>query len=157
NGRPMPPPLSIGLEMLRGLLLDNFELKTHVENRETNVYALTLAETKPKFTQADDSERSGCKPDPNAPKPATNVNGMIACKNTTMNELAQDLQQMANAYIDRPVVDATGLSGGWDFVMGWTPKAILQPTTPDPNPSADATATEPNGISVFEAMEKELG
>ena len=43
RGRPLPPPLSVGLEMLRGLLLDQFELKTHTENREVTVYALRLA------------------------------------------------------------------------------------------------------------------
>ena len=80
---------------------------------------------------------------------------MIAYKNTTMVELAQDLQQMAGAYIDHPVVDATGLTGGWNFVMGWTAKSILQPTTPNPNPSA--TATDPSGLSIFEAMDRELG
>ena len=77
RGRALPPPLSVGLEMLRGLLLDQFELKTHTENREVTVYALRLAGGKPKLTQADDAERSGCKPDPNAPKPATNVTVMI--------------------------------------------------------------------------------
>jgi hypothetical protein len=28
GGRPLPPPLSVGLEMLRGLLIDQFEMKT---------------------------------------------------------------------------------------------------------------------------------
>ena len=140
KGRPLPPPLSVGLEMLRGLLVDQFELKTHTENREVTVYALMLAGGKPKMTQADESERSGCKPDPNAPKPATNIQAMIACKNTTMAELAQNLQQMANAYIDHPIVDATGLQGGWNFLMGWTPKGLLQPTqAPNPNQAAGAT------------------
>ena len=96
NGRPLPPPLSVGLEMLRGLVLDQFEMKTHTENREVTVYALTLAGNKPKLTQADESERSGCKADPAAPKPFTNIQTMIACKNTTMAELAQSLQQQAN-------------------------------------------------------------
>ena len=160
RGRPLPPPLSVGLEMLRGLLLDRFELKTHTENREVTVYALTLAGAKPKLTQADDAERSGCKPDPTAPKPAANINTMIACKNTTMADLAVNLQQMANAYMDHPVVDATGLSGGWNFVMGWTPRNFMQPT-PASSQTAGATATVdaavPEGITVFDAMEKELG
>jgi uncharacterized protein (TIGR03435 family) len=85
---------------------------------------------------------------------------MISCKNTSMAELAQNLQQMANAYIDHPIVDATGLQGGWDFLVGWTAKAALQPA-PGPNPSqpsaAVAEASDPNGITVFEAVEKELG
>jgi len=81
--------------------------------------------------------------------------GAVGIKNVSMGELAQNLQQMAGAYIDHPIVDATGLQGGWDFVMGWTPKAQLQPV---PNPNAAAgEASDPNGLSVFEAVEKELG
>jgi uncharacterized protein (TIGR03435 family) len=160
GGRPQPPPLSIGLEMLRGLLVEQFELKTHAENREITVYALTVPGGKSKLTRSEESERAGCKPDPTAPKPAKNVNVMISCKNTSMTELAQNLQQMANAYIDHPIVDATGLDGGWSFLIGWTPKGLLQPS---PNPGAAAPsatnseASEPNGISVFEAVERELG
>ena len=75
RGRPTPPPFSVACEMLRGLLLDQFELKTHPESREVTVYALTLAGGKPKMTRADDSERSGCKGDANAPRPAANVRG----------------------------------------------------------------------------------
>jgi uncharacterized protein (TIGR03435 family) len=43
-----------------------------------------------------------------------------------MADLAQDLQMMASADIDHSVVDATGLDGGWDFLMGWTAKAQLE-------------------------------
>jgi uncharacterized protein (TIGR03435 family) len=160
GGRPAPPPLSIGLEMLRGLLLESFELKTHAENREVTVYALTGGSGKPKLTQADESERSGCKPDPNAPKPVTNMGPMIGCKNTSMAELAQNLQQMANAYIDHPIVDATGLQGGWNFLIGWTPRGQFQAAqAPNPNQPAGGIgeASDPNGISVFEAVEKQLG
>jgi uncharacterized protein (TIGR03435 family) len=89
NGRPLPPPLSIGLEMLRGLLVDQFELKTHSENREVTVYALMLGSTKPKLNKADESERSGCKPDPNAPKTVKNMGPMVSCKNLTMENWRQ--------------------------------------------------------------------
>jgi uncharacterized protein (TIGR03435 family) len=159
RGRPQPPPLSVGLEMLRGLIVDQFQLKTHTEEREVTVYALTLAGAKPKMTRAEETERSGCKPDPTAPKPAKNIGAMMSCKNLSMADLAQNLQQMAGAYIDHPVVDATGLDGGWDFLVGWTPKQMLQGQQPPP-PSAGGAmpeAAEPNGLSVFEAVERELG
>jgi uncharacterized protein (TIGR03435 family) len=146
--------------MLRGLLLDQFELKTHAETREVTVYALTLGSGKPKMTRADDSERSGCKPDPSAP-PVTNMGAMFACKNTTMADLAANLQLMANAYIDHPVVDATELEGGWNFLIGWTPRTQLQQSQPpNTNQSAveqDAKASDPNGITAFEAVQRELG
>ncbi len=158
GGRALPPPLSVALEMLRGLLLDQFELKTHTENRDVTVYALTTGSGKPKMTRAEESERSGCKVDPNAPKPALNVSIVFACRNTTMGDLAENLQRMANAYIDHPIVDATGLEGGWDFPLGWTPKNLLQPQAANPNAAGGAAeASDPNGISVFEAVEKELG
>ena len=159
NGRSQPPPMSTALEMFRTLLVDRFELKTHVENRETTVYAFTLARDKPKLTPADDSERSGCVLDPNAPKPFTNITVMIACKNTEISDLAQYLQQIATAYIDHPIVDATGLQGGWDFLVGWTTKPRLQSPAPDPNgPTGPiVAATDPNGISLFDAVERELG
>jgi uncharacterized protein (TIGR03435 family) len=157
NGRLAPPPLSVGLEMLRGELVSQFELKTHIENREVTVYALTVAKNKPTMTLADDSERSDCKPDPNAPKPAMNIITMFACKNLTMAELAQRLT-LAGGFIDHPVVDATGLSGGWDFVMGWTQRAVLEKAAPNPDAGATGVAADPSGgISVFDAMEKELG
>jgi uncharacterized protein (TIGR03435 family) len=123
------------------------------------VYALTVASGKPKLTQADESERTDCKPDANAPKPVTNMGPMISCKNTSMAELAQNLARMANAYIDHPIVDATGLEGGWNFLVGWTPKGMLQPapTNPTQPTGAIVEASDPGGISVFEAVQKELG
>jgi uncharacterized protein (TIGR03435 family) len=160
GGRPSPPPLSVALEMLRGLLVDQFELKTHTENREVPVYALMVAGSKPKMTQANDSERSSCRFDPNAPKPFPNVGMIDRCTNRSMDDFAKDME-MANGYIDHPVVNATGLQGGWDFLLGWTPTGQLHtPKVPDPNqpagqPSTEATA--PLDISVFEAVQKELG
>jgi uncharacterized protein (TIGR03435 family) len=158
KGQPQPPPLSVGLEMLRGLLVESFELKNHTDNREVTVYALTAGSGKPKMTQAAESERSGCAPAPDAPKPVKTIGVMIGCKNLSMAELAQTLEQFAGAYIDHPIVDATGLQGGWDLVMGWTPKGQLQPV-PNPNAAVGAAgeASDPNGMSVFEAVEKELG
>ena len=76
----MPPPLSVGLEMLHGLLEDSFGLKTHTENREVTVYALVMGSGKPKLTQAGASERSDCRPEPNAPKPVNSINFMIGAR-----------------------------------------------------------------------------
>lgn len=156
NGRPTPPPLSVAMEMLHGVLMSDFGLKTHTENREVTVYAITNG-GKPKMKQAQDSERSACRPDPSLPKPALNMGPMIACTNMTMADLAVNVQQMANAYIDHPIVDATGLEGGWDFAIGWTPKGALLASTPNAN-QQEGQAADPNGgLSFFDAMEKELG
>ncbi len=158
GGRPQPPPLSIGLQMLYGVMLDRFELKTHTENREVTVYVLTVANGKPKLTQAAESERAGCKPDNSAPKPVPNMGPMISCRNTTTAELAENLARMANAYIDHPIVDGTGLQGGWDFLIGWTPRGKLLGQGASPTSSPNSEASDPSGgISVFDALQRELG
>jgi uncharacterized protein (TIGR03435 family) len=57
------------------------------------------------------------------------------------------------------VVDATGLEGGFDFTMGWTAKSLLQPV-PQPDGGQGGQAgqvSDPNGVTVFEGMERELG
>ena len=86
------------------------------------------------------------------------------CTNRSMDEWVKDME-MANGYIDHPVVNATGLKGGWDFLLGFTPTSQLHtPKVPDPNqpgaptpagPSVEATA--PLDISVFEALQQQLG
>ena len=44
------------------------------------------------------------------------------------------------------MVDATGIPGGWDFAIGWMPRAQLQ-----------AGPGEPGGMTTFEAVDKLLG
>jgi uncharacterized protein (TIGR03435 family) len=156
HGQRQSPPFSILTEMLRGLLVERFEMKTHPETREVTVYALTLTGSKSKMRRADDSERAGCPVDNKAPKPALNVSIVYGCKNTSMDELAGYLTRRAS--MDHPVVDTTDLEGGWDFTIGWTPENLLR-TPPAPGgatpPIGDTAA--PNGISVFEAVEQQLG
>ncbi len=156
HGQRQSPPFSILAEMLRGLLVERFEMKAHPETREVTVYALTLAGSKSKMRPADDSERAGCPVDNKASKPALNVSIVYGCKNTSMDELAGYLTRRAS--MDHPVVDATGLEGRWDFMIGWTSENMLR-TPPAPGgataPIDDKAA--PTGISVFEAVEQQLG
>ena len=162
GSKPQPPPFSVGLEMLRGVLLDQFELKTHMENREVTVLALTVRNGTPKMKRADDSERTGCKPDLAAPKPDANIAYMLRCTNESMGQLAENLQQMIFDFSAHPVVDATGLKGGWDFFLGWTPPRQFQgPASPNPDQPAGAPlASDPSvrrDLPIYEAVEQEIG
>ncbi len=154
NGRALPPPLSVALEMLSNLLIDRFGLKTHREQREITVYVLTTGKGKPKMTAAKDTDRTDCRPAPNA-TPALPGLRMTGCTNTSMGELAEKMQRMAPAYIDHPVVDETGIEGGWNFFIGWTPLSMLHQAD-NSNPPA-GTAADLTEISFFEAVERELG
>jgi uncharacterized protein (TIGR03435 family) len=152
GARPQPPPRSVVMEMLRGLLADQFELKTHTENRETTVYAMTLP-GKPKMTQGDANERSTCHVDPTAIKPFPNMGTMVACRNYTMADFAMDLNQ-ATGFFDHQIVDATGSKDGWNFSIGWS-SGNQGPRPPNANQTGEAT--EPTGLTSYEAVEKLTG
>ena len=157
HGQRQLPPFSVVLEMLRGLLVDSFEMKTHAENREVTVYVLTVAGRKSKMTRAGEAERSRCKPDNSAPGLASTPTKVMSCKNTTMEEFAVHLPQWAGLYIDHPIVDGTGLHGGWDFRLGWTPKTMMPAAPLSGTNLAPGETAAPGGITVFEAIKQQLG
>jgi uncharacterized protein (TIGR03435 family) len=58
------------------------------------------------------------------------------------------------AYVNRPAIDASGLEGGWDFALPWTPRANFDGAATN-QPGAAAGASEPNGgLSLFEGVER---
>jgi uncharacterized protein (TIGR03435 family) len=157
GGRTIPPTQSILLKMIQDLLADQFELKTHTEKREITVYALTV-EGKHKLTRADPSERSDCRPDPNAPKPFPNIGAMANCKNITMADFARNLEQ-ATGFFDHPIVDETGLEGGWDFLLGFSRQTPQRPAAPNQAATSQQAALPDvdEGMSAYDAVQKELG
>jgi len=148
GARPQPPPRAVVMEMIRGLLADQFELKTHTENREVTVYAMTVP-GKPKMTQATGNERMSCIVDPTAVKPFPNMGSMVKCTNLTMDEFAENLEQ-ASGFFDHPIVNATGLTGGWNFYIGFS--RPNQGRAPNADQAAGG-ATEPTGLTSYEAVE----
>jgi uncharacterized protein (TIGR03435 family) len=152
GARPQPPPRAVVMEMMRGLLADQFELKMHRENREVTVYAMTMS-GKPKMVQATGNERMSCKADPTAVKPFPDMVTMVRCTNITMAEFAENLEQVTG-YFDHPIVDATGLKGGWNFLFGFSRNQAQRPPNPNPQPG---DAPEPIGLTSYEAVERMLG
>jgi uncharacterized protein (TIGR03435 family) len=157
HGQRQPPPFSVAAEMLRRLLVDSFEMKTHTENRQVTVYVLTVTGNKSKMTRSDEADRSGCRPDNKAPLPDPTPTKVMACKNTTMEEFTVHLPQWAGLYINHPIIDGTGLKGGWNFVLGWTPKTMMPADSVPGTNMAPGEPTAPGGITVFEAVERQLG
>jgi uncharacterized protein (TIGR03435 family) len=134
--------------MLRALLADRFKLATHFEDRPITVYAMIAGQ--PKLKKADPSSRSECRSIPPGSSGA-NANRVLSvshtCQNTTMAQLAERLPSIMSSF-EHPVVDATGLEGGWDFVLSWSPaQAAGMPVASDPN----------GFLTIFEALDKQLG
>ena len=147
--------------MLRSLLMDRFKLATHFEDRPVTVWALVAA--KPKLKTADPSNRSTCK------VAGVGSNGGVSaarlrtftCQNMTMPLFADSLHGMASGYIDHPVVDKTGLDGAWDFTLRFSGRAVFEGRVGGKGGEGSGSAgaaPDPNGaISLYEALEKQLG
>ena len=171
------PPMDIDAlrAMLRDLLMDRFKLAVHNEDRTMSAY--TLVAVKPKLTKADPSTRTSFKegPAPAAKDPREKnpiLGRLVRCQNMTMAQFAAQLQNIAPGYIHSPVLDATGIEGGWDFTVNFSPAGAVQgagrggerggdagpPASAAPAAGAAPEASEPNGaISLFEAIDKQLG
>jgi uncharacterized protein (TIGR03435 family) len=157
GGRETAPPIDVALKMLRALLEERFKLVTHTEKRPVTAYAFLPPKGEHKLKKADPSERSGCRPDPGAIPGNTGGVPMQAgtCTNVTIADFARLIPQIAGAYFDHPAVDTTGLEGGWNFTIYWTPRAALEQARPEA--AAAGGAVDPGGLTIFQAIEKQLG
>jgi uncharacterized protein (TIGR03435 family) len=84
----------------------------------------------------------------------------LTCRNTTMAQLAESIHDHAGAYLDKPVVDLTGLAVAYDFVDAWLGKRVVEanrPVAAPPDAPVPETSGRVMGPTLFEAVEKQLG
>jgi uncharacterized protein (TIGR03435 family) len=126
--------------MLQALLADRFKLVVRKDVKPLPAFVLSVGKGQPKLKPANDPGEPGCRPQP--PDPSSEPYVSFVCRGVTMQELATRLKMSAAPYLNYPVVDSTGLKGAWDFEIGWTPRGEFQRS---------------GGVSVFEAVDKQLG
>lgn len=104
------PPNEEQRQMMQSLLMDRFELKYHRETREGPVYLLVKGRGELKMK---DSEDKSAYPWSGSPR-----GGMIMGDGLKgINESMPDLAWRLSRYLERPVLDQTGLSGSFDFLV----------------------------------------
>jgi uncharacterized protein (TIGR03435 family) len=139
--------------MLQHLLAERFKLVVHKDTKPMPAFALTAGKGKPKMKEvakeaakeASGPGQSGCQGVPQNPAPGTVPYQMISCHGVTMAAFADVLRGFGGGtYLADPVVDQTGLAGAWDFDLKWTARNRLAQAGPD-------------GISLFDAVDKQLG
>ena len=160
---PAGPPIQV-LLMLRMLLADRFGLVVHQETRELPTYALAVAKNDRKLgpelrTSTLDCEKKRTGPPPPPPQgredqPACGMRigpGQMVMGGASMEQLASILSQ----FVQRTVVDRTGLGGPFDLHLGWTPERY--PQGPPPPGGPPLPPVDPNGPSLFAALQEQLG
>ena len=68
--------------------------------------------------------------------------------------------QFLSPSVNRVVMDRTGLTGNFDLDLQWTPERLPQPApgTPADQPiRVNGTDIDPNGPSIFTALQEQLG
>ena len=155
----------VNLEMLRGpmmqsLLEDRFQLKLHREAKEINVFELTIGKSGSKLRAA---KEGGCvavdrnhpppEPGPGEPEPLLcgfihkHADGGFDIPGATIADLCRQLM----LYLDRDIVDKTGIAGVFDLHLDIAPADIGYS---DAEPDSTSTYTPGDGRAIAAALEK---
>lgn len=136
-------------KMLQTVLIKEFKLKSHTEDRDLPVFVLKPGK-KPNLKASDGTARSDCKIE-------NTDRRYFVCQNTTMAEFAERLPSVAGAYVHPPLLDLTGLKGAYDIRVYWTPKNFLQRAAPKTGEAISDAASPVEEFTLAEALDKQLG
>jgi uncharacterized protein (TIGR03435 family) len=151
--------------MMQTLLAERFKLRTHRETRDLPIYALVLARPDgrlgARLTRAAvdcAALRAARERGENPPMPAPSGNHPVCGMNTNPGRMvagAYELRDVARnmaPIVGRSIIDRTGLAGAYDLELTWTPDQT--PATP---PGAPTPSFDPDGPSIFTAVQEQLG
>jgi uncharacterized protein (TIGR03435 family) len=125
------PPQDV-LLMLQTLLTERFHIAVHRETRELAVYALTVDKGGVRLKAAEGFGGTSVSISPK---------GRSLRANVTMKNFASSLSGL----VDKPVVDMTGLTGGFNINLEWMPDELSAKTS-------DTAAESAPGPSIFTAL-----
>ncbi len=165
---PGSPPGPLNL-MLQDLLEDRFKLRARREKREMPVYVLMVARSDGKLGEGLRPSKIDCiammrgrgargampppGPPPSGERPTCGMRmgpNEIMAGGATLAQLTQVLSQITQ----RIVIDRTGLTGMFDIDLSFTPERMPQGPPP---PGVPVPSIDPNGPSVFTAVQEQLG
>jgi uncharacterized protein (TIGR03435 family) len=154
--------------MVQALLSDRFQLKAHWEKRDNvEIYNLVAAKDGLKLKPSDDQTipQVGSQPaaaaNPTALPPRGQIRtianpstgSILLTVSGASIPIVPDLVNALQGYAGRPIVDRTGLTGLFDFRVQF----VLDASGPSPGPNAAPVASEPSGVSLFSALQEQLG
>jgi uncharacterized protein (TIGR03435 family) len=166
-----PTPLQL---MLRALLAERFKLVVRNESRELPTYALVLARSDSRLgprlirSTVDCAAMSAARgrgdaPPPGPPSPDERPTcgmrigfGNLSAGGVTVSQFANSVAM----FVNRTVLDRTGLDGNFDIDLTWTPDQMPpRPagTPPDQPVRVNGADIDPNGPSIFTAVQEQLG
>jgi uncharacterized protein (TIGR03435 family) len=138
------PNLQQSRIMFQKLLSSRFKLAYHNQSRELAAYAIQIAKGGPRLELT-------------ARKPGDSMNFSYDCqvvltvRNASIADVARGMQEV---FMDRPVVDQSGLTGRYDFELRWTPDESQSYCPANPARSRDDSTARPG---LYTAIQEQLG
>ena len=134
---PGQPGLKQFQGMVRKVLAERFGFQSHTDTRELIAYVLMVGKGGAKLAKS-----AG---DPNGPMNESDQGNSGQRTLEVTNASLSDFALVMKFFLDRPMVDQTGLAGKYDFRLKWTFDEAKAPT--------DGSAAP----SVFTAIEEQMG
>jgi len=161
-----PPPTAQQMSiMLQHLLANRFKLAIHKETKPLPMYALVVANPKlgpglrKSTAQCEGAGAQGrgvnAQANQRVPCGLRRFPGTLNGTGITLADLARILTQLRG--VERPVMDQTNLEGAYDIDLKWKPEQLLPETLSPPPGAAPMPAIDPNGPSLFTALQEQLG
>jgi uncharacterized protein (TIGR03435 family) len=163
-----PTPQDMGA-MLRTLLKDRFQLSAHNETRELPIYTLVTtrsgADPGSRLRRSEVSEvecaarraairrREPVPPPPPGQPPICGSGRTVPGRMTAVGWPMEQLVTAVTPFAGRVVLDRTGLNGLFDFDLEWTPDQLPR----QPPDDSELLRIDPNGPSLFTALQEQLG
>lgn len=137
--------------MLKNLLAEQFKLEFHRETKELPIYSLSVGKGGAKL-QPHEAQNAGdtwidIEPDSH---PGEFLKMVWHARFSPMDYFAFRLGQI----MDRPVIDQTGLKGGFDFNLAFTREL---PPGMQEGAMVNGVQVDTSGPTIFEAVQKQLG
>jgi uncharacterized protein (TIGR03435 family) len=161
--------------MLRTLLEDRFQVKVHTGSQKGSVYALTVLKSNPKLQPSKEGScipddltimpRPAVKPGEARPRYCGGGRGHPSGRGTGLWEfygvtMAEFGGRLLAGFVDRPIIDKTGLAGQFDIHLEFVPHPPMAGPgylNGEPVPETPAPPDESAGPSIFTALETQLG
>ena len=170
-------------EMLQALLAERFKLTLHKDSQERPVYAMVVGKNGPKLKAAEVQTNAptdgGANPSAHGVTVSTPIGGSsppalrpsgpvrrggammmsMAANGMTFNAPSATIAQLAEAlsrFTERPIQDATGIDGQYEFELTFMPETMRGIQRRMPPPAADHpgdAADTPPAESITEALQ----
>ncbi|MGP0072860.1 MAG: TIGR03435 family protein [Bryobacteraceae bacterium] len=133
--------------MIQKLLADRFQLKFHFEKRDLPAYAVTITKAGAKIIRSQDDPKGY----PGWYFGRTASGTTLTFRNSPMSQVTAILQN----FLDKPVVDQSGLSERYDFTVTFTLDAAQAVRLGGaPPPAADNPDAAPDLFAAFQQLWK---